>query len=75
MTKRQLLSVYWESFRQEARQNLLQIKILGISRMESENKQEIEELERLAYPFDPEADGDFDREDITIFKRKLGVFL
>jgi hypothetical protein len=69
MTKNQLLSLYWESFRFEARERLGLTQVAVYPNMTEEGRKSlIEALEMQAYPVDPEADGDMDREDIENLK-------
>ncbi len=72
MTKRQLLGLYWESFRQEARERLKEINNLRLAQGGEKAKDALDEMEMQAFPFDPEADGDFGPTDIKQFKSIFG---
>ena len=64
MTKSQLVGMYWETFRQDARMKLGQIQLEGIKTGGKQAKEIIEDLGRLADPFDPEDAGTLDKDDL-----------
>jgi len=69
-TEDQLLNMWAETRRQEAIDHLMQMK-LSVAVKSKEGYEDMEEaLELDAYPFDPESDGDFGRED---FEKLRGV--
>ena len=64
MTRKQLLGMYWEAKRVEARRGLTFLRLMVAIKMPKIYKEISEELEQRAYPVDPEADGHFGKEDI-----------
>jgi hypothetical protein len=71
-TETQLTGRFWEAKRQAARQRLENLRVALASRFPEERKTYVQEQEQQAHPVDPEADGDFGKEDI----RKLrGVLI
>ena len=77
-TKEQVLALYWESFRQEARGKLLDINNIMVTKADSDSRKDvIRELQLQAYPFDPEHDEDMDQSNMDELKKVLdpGVIL
>jgi hypothetical protein len=73
-TKEQIMGQYWESFRQEARQRLSDIHCASAVKSSKLYEQLVDGpggLNDRANPVDPEADGDFGREDIRAVR---GIF-
>jgi hypothetical protein len=62
MTLKQLLGMYWESYRQEARDRMKFIADIAITQIGGDPlKEKMSELEMQANPPDPEADGVMDK--------------
>lgn len=72
MTTKQLYGLYWESMRQEARTKLATLQIETIMKGGKGFKNSIVEIERQAYPPDPEADGDFSSATLKDLFRQVG---
>ncbi len=70
MTRGQLLGLYWESFRVEARERLRDINNTKLANA-VEPGDAINNIEMQAYPFDPEEDGDFGKDDIRQLMKVL----
>ncbi len=64
--------MYWESFRQEARERLKEINNLRYAQGGEKANDALNEMEMQAYPFDPETDGDFGPTDIKQLKDIFG---
>ncbi|MFW9928147.1 MAG: hypothetical protein ACFFD1_02020 [Candidatus Thorarchaeota archaeon] len=74
MTEDQALQWYWESFRQNARERLQRLEELTLSKSSEGIEKLNNKLNDLAYPVDPEGDGDFDKDDIKMLKSAFGKF-
>ena len=72
MTEDQVLSMYWESFRQEARERIQRSEELIVAQSSKMYREFIQTQELRAYPPDPEADGEFDKEDMKLLKKTFG---
>lgn|GEM_PF-3787556 len=64
--------MYWETFRQEARNRLRDLGNLSAIQDPEALNELAKELEQKAHPPDPEADGHFSRESVRIVKGILG---
>lgn len=73
MTPEQLVNLYNESTRQEARVTLNFMHAMSIINAGEKGKTAIDELERAAFPYDPESDGVFGKEAISELKNVLGM--
>lgn len=67
MTPDQLISMYQESFRQEAREALMSLHVMSILKSK-DPKSSIYQLELLAFPPDPEVDEDFGKDTLKELK-------
>jgi hypothetical protein len=67
-----VFSLYWESFRQDARERLKNINDLASVKSQKNFDKAIEDLSRAAFPPDPDSDGDFGKDDIKMLKKALG---
>jgi hypothetical protein len=71
-TKEQVLALYWESFRQEARGKLLDINNIMVTKADADSRKEvIRELQLQAYPFDPDTADDMDHSTMDELKANL----
>jgi hypothetical protein len=71
-TKEQVLALYWESFRQEARGKLLDINNIMVTKADSDSRKEvIRELQQQAHPFDPESEDDMDQSNMNELKKVI----
>ena len=71
-TKTQLLNIYWEAFRQEARKCLLEIRVGMALKSTEAYKEIVNKFEDQANPVDPEVDGDFSSGDFPMLKKFFG---
>lgn len=68
MTPNQIHGMYWESYRQEARERKRNLIDLVMSKAKSESfKEHYEQLSQQADPPDSEIDGKLDKEDMKNF--------